>query len=91
MDRYVLSGALLVTLLLSVPAFADAGGDKALQLCATYMHSTYSVPPGDFASFHAQLVGPQAYTAHGHATYNGQMHAVDCTVRDGRVSAVEWQ
>ncbi len=91
MNSYALGGAMALALLLPAPAFADAGGDAALKLCATYMHSTYSVPPDQFASFHVQSVGAQAYTAHGRATYNGQMHAVDCTVRNGRVSAVEWQ
>ena len=88
-----LAGLVLVmsTFLLPGLAFADAGGDAAIKTCVVYMHSTYSVPMSDAAGLHAQKTGDGNYVVSGHATYNGNRHGVDCTIKQDRVNAVEWQ
>jgi uncharacterized protein with FMN-binding domain len=88
-----LAGLVLVmsTFLLPGLAFADAGGDAAIKTCVVYMHSTYSVPMSDAAGLHAQKTDDGNYVVSGHATYNGNRHGVDCTIKQGRVNAVEWQ
>ena len=91
MGRPTLLALIISTLLLPNLAYADAGGDAALKLCVTYMHSTYSVPMTDAAGLHANQTGTGVYVVSGHATYNGNRHGVDCTVKQGRVNAVEWQ
>lgn len=81
---------LLALPLAALPAHADAGADQAFKVCAERLSKTYSTPRAEIARLKVESRGGTSYEVSGHATYNGETHAVVCSVKDGLVKWVTW-